>query len=507
MGLRLSFARALGLSLIATPLWSEANLPDPVDPSLFPQVDIQAAMLGQSLFFDPILSGNQNTACATCHHPTLGTSDGMSLSIGEGAEGLGPHRRPKAGTQIHARIPRNAPALWNKGSHAFPVMFHDGRLALDPEAPNGVRLPQGHVLEAPVMNALAGQALFPITSADEMAGHGRENPIAVKAGPGDLGGEGGAWSLIAAKVEGTPAYREAFDWVIGDRPVHITDIANALSAFMTFEFRSTDSPFDRYLAGETSAMTPLAVEGMQLFYGDAGCSGCHAGVFQTDNDFHAIGMPQIGPGKHHTEPHYADIGLGAVTGDTSDNYRFRTPSLRNVTLTAPYGHAGAYQTLEQVVRHHMDPASALNAYLVETARLHPVDTGYAPDAALNDADEMARITAAIEFDGVALEEGQIPAILAFLQALEDPVALTGRLGVPQRVQSGLPMDVTRPALAEAPPVIQAPRVVRSNVLRVSIERGEVPIPDRGPVRAADITTQELIWVSDQITAQSVQALR
>ncbi len=109
-------------------------------------------------------------------------------------------------------------------------------------------------------------------------------------------------------------------------------------------------------------MSVSAQRGMRIFYGKAGCSGCHAGVFQTDHQFHAIAMPQIGPGKGDGDDGREDFGRERVTGSEAERYRFRTPSLRNIALTAPYGHAGAYNSLAAVVRHHLDPAGSLYAY-------------------------------------------------------------------------------------------------------------------------------------------------
>ena len=226
------------------------NLPEPATDEMFPEIDIQQAVLGQSLFFDPILAGNENIACSTCHHPTLGTSDGMSLSIGEGGVGLGPDRRLGEGEHVYARIPRNAPALWNRGATGFHTMFHDGRLQLAEDRPFGVLMPAARDLERAVMSPLAAQALLPVTSADEMAGQHDENETASRAEKMQFAGADGAWVTIAARVEAVPAYRAAFDRIIGPgEPIHITDIANALASFMTFEFRSTDSPFDAYLRG------------------------------------------------------------------------------------------------------------------------------------------------------------------------------------------------------------------------------------------------------------------
>lgn len=106
------------------------------------------------------------------------------------------------------------------------------------------------------------------------------------------------------------------------------------------------SPFDAYMLGQGDLPAP-ASRGMELFYNKANCSQCHSGWFQTDHDFHALAVPQIGPGKAaRFEPHNRDEGRIRVTGKSQDSFAFRTPSLRNVSLTAPYGHSGAFTTLE-----------------------------------------------------------------------------------------------------------------------------------------------------------------
>ena len=468
--LRLALGTAISALAVAAADARPANLPDPAGPEDFAPADAEAVALGRNLFFDPILSGNKNIACATCHHPSLGTSDGMSLSIGEGGYGLGPDRALSGQGQIHARIPRNAPALWNKGALEFSVMFHDGRLAIDADAPGGVKMPEGSALERTLDSALAAQATLPITSADEMAGHENENPVGDAIAAKMIGGDGGAWELLAARLEEIPEYRTAFDWQIGKgEPIHITDVATALAAFMRFEFRATDSPFDRYLRGDDGALTEAQIRGMELFYGDAGCAACHAGTFQTDHDFHALGMPQFGPGKGPEHAEYADLGLGAVTGDPVDNYKFRTPSLRNITLTPPYGHNGAYATLEATIRHHLNPADSLRSYDRSQARLHGVETDYADFEALEDPAEIDRIAAAIEIDLPPRSDAEIADLVAFLGALEDPVAETGRLGAPETLPSGLPLD---PLPDQADPMLAAARPPRQN------PRRRAPLPPR-----------------------------
>jgi cytochrome c peroxidase len=415
-----------------------SDLPNPILPSVFPALDTETVALGRQLFFDPVLSGNDNIACATCHHPALGTGDAMSLSIGEGGLGLGRLREVVNGNAPKARIPRNAPALFNLGAREFTVMFHDGRVQLNRESMYGIAMPEGRTLERPVNTALAAQNILPILSHDEMAGHPRENAIADAIDAENIHGPDGAWQLIAAKVEAIEEYRMAFDWIIGkDEPIHITDIGNALSQFITYEFRATDSPFDQYLNGKQEALEVDQMAGMELFYGKANCSSCHSGKFQTDHGFHAIGLPQFGPGKDDA---YSDAGRGMISGVKEDKYRFRTPSLRNVTLSAPYGHNGAYTDLEAMVRHQLDPFEGLGNYDRRQAALHELGEAEKDWKPMDDLAEVLRIAMAAEIEPVDLSESEIDQLMSFLRALEDPISRHGRLGVPDRVPSDLPLD-------------------------------------------------------------------
>lgn len=412
-----------------------AELPAP--DALFPAQDMAQVRLGQLLFYDPILSGSGEVSCATCHHPRFGTSDGLSLGLGDGATGLGPERMIDPDNLPEERVPRNAPALFNLGAAEFTRMFHDGRLEGDPDRPGGIRTPLGEDMALGFASVLSAQSMFPVLAPDEMAGHYGESDVSRAVRMGLLSSEGGAWDIISARIESIPPYRAAFDAILGHgAAIHFTDISDAIAAFIAHEWRADDSAFDRHLRGE-APLTGPALAGMELFYGEAGCSTCHAGQFQTDHAFHAIAMPQIGPGKKgRFETHYRDTGRLRVTGRAEDAYRFRTPSLRNVTLTAPYGHDGAYATLEDVVRHHLDPIAALRGY--DPARAVLPDLAGAEDLhALQDPAETDAIAAANELAPVTLSDAQVAELMAFLAALTDDVS---RLGVPPTVPSGLPVD-------------------------------------------------------------------
>jgi len=428
--------RIVVLVLLATSGSAAASPPDLGPRPVFETPPMAQVRLGQLLFYDPILSGNRNVSCATCHHPKFGTSDGVSLSLGEGGVGLGPDRHATTRNTPEQRLPRNAPGLWNLGAEEFTVFFHDGRLEEDPEQPFGIRTPLGAEMTQGFKSALAAQAMFPVLSPDEMAGHYSENEISEAVRMGFLSQPGGAWDRIAARVAGIPEYADAFEAIDPDAPITFAAIANMIADFMVFEWRADASPFDLAMQGG-APLSGAAERGMALFYGAAGCGQCHSGWLQTDHQFHAIAIPQIGPGKAaRFEAHARDDGRLRVTGRTEDAYAFRTPSLRNVTLTAPYGHSGAYARLEDVVRHHLDPVASLEQYSIDMAVLPELE-GTDDTRVLSDPVLLRALTEANTVAPRALDDAAVSDILAFLTALEDPAE---RLGVPERVPSGLPVD-------------------------------------------------------------------
>ncbi|KQI68821.1 cytochrome C peroxidase [Loktanella sp. 3ANDIMAR09] len=430
------------VTMLAGAVWAaETVLPPAITDADYAPVDPAQAELGQLLFYDPILSGSDQVACATCHHPKFGTGDGLSLGLGDGATGLGPDRRADPDNLPEQRIPRNAPALFNLGAHEFTTLFHDGRIAVDESRPGGLRTPLAEDMASGFASLLSAQTMFPVLSPDEMAGHYQENPIALAVRQGRLTGPGGAWDLISRKVAGVPAYTDmfiaAFDDIETADDIGFTDISDAVAAFMALEWRSDTAPFDAVLRGE-ARLTGAAQQGMELFYGAAGCADCHSGPFLTDHDFHAMGVPQIGPGKGaRFETRYDDRGRAEVTGNPDDLYAFRTPSLRNIALTAPYGHAGSHATLAGFIADHADPVAALARYDLGQAALP--DLPVADARALEDTAQVNAIAAAVTAAPVALSDADIAALVAFLDTLTDPVAIDGRLGVPDSVPSGLPV--------------------------------------------------------------------
>ena len=408
--------------------------------------DAAKVELGRLLFFDKVLSGNLNISCATCHHPLTDTGDGLSLPVGEGGVGLGVTRDGGTGSDaVHERVPRNAPPLFMLGSTKVTRLFHDGRVEMDASFPSGFRTPAGHDLPDSLENILAAQAMFPVTSGAEMAGQPGENPVADQAAAGNLAGPGGVWELLAGRLRSIPDYVERFGAVFGIAAdqIRFSHAANAIAAFEIDAWRADRSPYDEFLSGNAKArpFNKAGARGHRLFFGKAGCAGCHHGDLLSDMEFHAIAMPQVGPGKGNGLSGYEDWGRSLVTGIAADRFRFRTPPLRNVALTAPYGHAGAFQTLEEVVRHHLDPVASLYAYdcgsrtrLPSRADLDAVDC-----MVMDDPAAVAAIADANELPPAILSDREVDDLVAFLYALTDRSSMDLRRDVPPAVPSGIPL--------------------------------------------------------------------
>jgi cytochrome c peroxidase len=237
----------------------------------------QVVELGRQLFFETRLSSDQQHSCASCHLPELGLGDG--LRRGHGATG-----------QQHTR---NTPPLYNLAWNVS--FFWDGRAT-----------------------TLEEQALQPIQDPKEM----------------NLSLQG-----MIKNLSDITSYRARFQQAFGSDEISTERVAQALAGFQR-SLISTNSAFDRYLAGEQTAMSPEAIRGLKLFEGKANCMACHDGPNLTDNSFHNIGLGDKDPGR------------ATIVKDARLTGAFKTPGLRNVMLTAPYMHDGSLATLEDVMRHY-----------------------------------------------------------------------------------------------------------------------------------------------------------
>ena len=242
-----------------------------------PSEDAKAA-LGFALFRDTRLSGDGTLACASCHDPERAFSDG----------------RPKGKARDGSALKRNTPSLYNLA--ASPHFFADGRAA-----------------------SLEAQARVPITAADEMAGE---------------------FKIITERLAADPETAAKFAAAFPQAPaVSETTLLAALAAYER-TLVSPETRFDRWVAGDDTALSDQERDGFTLFVGKGGCVGCHGGWRFTDDGFRDIGLPGDDPGR------------SALTGGPPDLRQFKTPGLRELTHTAPYMHDGSLATLRDVVNHY-----------------------------------------------------------------------------------------------------------------------------------------------------------
>ena len=398
--------------------------------------------LGRFLYFDKVLSGNKDISCAACHHPQFASVDALPVPIGTGGLGLGPKRELKRG----AFIPRNAPAAFNLGFKSFHKTMWDGRIAVDenghlktPEPKLNGASPQAAAIVEQLTTVAAAQAMFPVTSADEMRGHPGENEIA------DANTNLEIWSRLMARLAQIPEYRElflkAYPGVQNFSDFNFGHAARAIAAFENFAFLADRSPLDRYLAGNESALTSQQIRGAKLYLGKANCVSCHSGSHLTDFEFYSLGTPQLGPGKGGSEPSREDRGLALLTGNSADNYKFKTPTLRNVALTGPWMHSGVYHSLKDVVTHHVKPKVTCQDFSD-----HPQDyitADYSENfIRMVDLDQNRNDQRMSSIDSklprVMLAESEVEDLVAFLHSLTDE-SFRSRAQVPKSVPSGLPV--------------------------------------------------------------------
>ena len=397
-------------------------VPLPPPPSVRPAL----ARLGQMLMFDPILSGNRDIACMTCHVPALATGDGRSLAIGQGGSGLGPARVHPGGRFI----PRNAPPLFNL--HLLDSFFWDGRVFADARGHFRSSIgPQvtGDMSRTFEFGALSAVGLLPVLSREEMRGvSGNELAVISDAQAGRI------WRALMRRLGGIEEYRELFEAAYPGTPFERMTFAhasNAMAGFMIARLTFSHSPWDRFLAGEDDALNPAELEGARTFM-QIRCSLCHNGPAFTDGAFHNVALAQFGPGEGDGSSGADDFGRARVTGAPEDRYTFRTTPLRNVELTGPYGHAGQFASLRDFVDHYSESDLKLRQY--DGSQLEPL----LRPTLLDNVDAVLATRDTI-IDGVVLAPEVVDALTAYLNALTDPAARDLRHLIPAQVPSGLPV--------------------------------------------------------------------
>ena len=363
----------------------------------------------------------------TCHLPRMATVDGRSVAIGQGGTGLGLNRVHPQGLFVH----RNAPALFNLSPMTF--LTWDGRVFRNTKGiirTPGVQISpaQGAVLEFGPVSALP---MFPVLSRVEMRGTSGNELAAV---PDSLPKR--TWAFLMQRLGAIPQYRTMFEAAYPGQTFDDMDFAhagNAIGGWITDVFTFTNSPWDQFLAGNDDALTEQQLRGAQAFLGVAKCSQCHTGPMLTDQKFHNVAVPQVGPGFGDGPTGHDDSGRMRETHNLKNRYQFRTPPLRNVELTAPYGHDGAIVTLRGWVDHYTASDVKLRNY--DVTQLEPALRG-----TLQPTTSDILLTRDSRLKKLPLTTEQVDDITEFLKSLTDPAARDLRSTVPSSVPSGLPVD-------------------------------------------------------------------
>lgn len=292
---------------------NQIYLPLPLKPTSPPnnKLSTEKIALGKFLFFDPILSGNKDVACATCHHPKNGYAEFRDISIGVNGIGFGDSRKFKEPNTIPF-LKRNAHTILNT---AFNGINENGRYL--PE--NAQMFWDNRV------KSLEKQALEPIKSLEEMRG--------------TQFSEGIILDTIINRLKINKTYKNLFQKAFPNETISKKTLSKAIASFER-SLTTPNSRFDQYLRGDTNAISISEKEGFKVFK-KVGCVKCHSGPMFSDYKLHTLGLPE---NKKLTK---SDSGF-------NNSFKFRTPTLRNLRYTAPYMHNGKFVSLLKVLEFYED---------------------------------------------------------------------------------------------------------------------------------------------------------
>ena len=344
------------------------EVPTPADNPSSPQ----KIALGRLLFFDPILSGHKDVACATCHHPEFGFAESLEISIGVNGRGMGSKRDFVTPVGDIPFVKRNSQTILNA---AFNGLTLNGSA----DASNA---PMFWDLRA---KSLENQSLEPIKSFEEMRGHRYATEVALDS--------------VVNRLKKIAEYRRLFQEAFtASDAINSQNLARAIAAYER-TLVGGNSRFDQYMRGDRNALSVNEIDGMQVFL-KSGCAKCHNGPMLSDYKVHALGVPD------NEKLLKSDAGV-------DNQYKFRTPSLRNLRFTGPYMHSGKLKTLEQVLEFYEDLAGdKIRNPLVGKEHIDPIIE-----------------TLKVDFKDISL-------IVEFLNTLNDDQF---DKTIPKRVPSGLPV--------------------------------------------------------------------
>jgi cytochrome c peroxidase len=364
-------------------------------------VNRKLADLGRLLWFDKIGGLHSDNTCGGCHSPASGFGDSQSIAIGIQNNNLvGPNR---AGPRNQRRTPTAANTAF------YPKLMWNGRFAalsgdpFDNSAGFSFPQPEGTSRFPPhdpiVTHLLIAQAHIPPTELVEVAGFtGTRGTIGPEFDPFDDGlgsvvppPDGSGFRnepirrAVLERLNSSPAYRARFaalfPTVAAGGPVDFSMFGQAIAEF-EFTLVFADAPVDRFVRGDSSALSEPQKRGALVFFRQGKCVLCHSVAGQSNEMFsdfkmHVIGVPQVapafgvdkgnvifdGPGQNE------DFGLEQLTGNPADRYKFRSSPLRNAALQPAFFHNGAFTRLEDAIRHHLDVRMSVRDYDPITAGL------------------------------------------------------------------------------------------------------------------------------------------
>lgn len=395
------------------------------------RLDSRLANIGRMLWFDTLTGLNDDNSCAGCHSPTAGFGDTQSIAIGIDNNGIvGPNRAGPRNMRRSPMVINTAffPTLmWNSRFRALSGDPFDSSAGLSFPAPEGMSLSY-------LPHLLTAQAFIPPTERTEVTGfhfEGDNDAIRVE---------------VLNRLNANANYRRLFGRVYPEvragGPITF-DMFGAAIAEFEFSLTFANAPIDRFARGNRRAMTRQEKQGALLFFGEAGCVRCHAAGGESNEMFsdfreHVAGIPQIAPADTNNAFDGAganeDFGLAQVTGDPADRYAFRTSPLRNVAVQPAFMHNGAFTSLEDAIRYHLDAVEGAKTYTTASQSLDADLSG--PTGPI--APVLARLDPLLAAP-VALTETEFRALVAFVEnGLLDPRARPEGLRrlVPRRLPSG-----------------------------------------------------------------------
>lgn len=465
---------------------------DPTDTAVaagvaIPSLEDPKVKLGKMLFFSKDMSFSKDVACVSCHHPVLGAGDNLALPVGVdpvNPDIFGPGRFRKlvgsgAGTdQIpgytsngvvgNPAMPRNSPtvfglAFWDKAITWDGTVFSEkgtpGKSGIDSRIIAPIDL--APVNYSPVLAGVVGTrfdflAQTSVNYADKFdsgmllsAGHGMF-PASVKPAMRGVGyatnnpATSAPWTDLEIRKDMAsrfnnatwlPMFRDAYPGIADANLATPNNISTAIASYER-TMTMTLSPWRSYVKGDKSALTDSQKRGAMLFFntkdkGGANCASCHSGDFFTDEDYYVLAVPQVGRGKADNNgggDNNDDWGRAHVTGIETDKYAYRVPTLLNVEVTGPYGHSGVFNSLEGVIRHHLNAANSVAAFDFNAFKTWadplagPIDITRASShtqLALNRL-QAQRASGQDVLQDVALTDAQVSDLVNFMKALTDP---------------------------------------------------------------------------------------